>query len=185
MVTHGVHRNNYSTTIPGALAIPGTLTIPLETVQLVASVPLFQQGCHEGRDVSCAVRCVDRLPGAEAIRGVQLEMRVSLRVHLLLPPLLFRPKRVGVTGLNGFRPFDGRKCCIQMQFLQIKPKRQKVRCQWVHPTPLYVPSPKGKEGGLGFRNPDFVHAAAFLASHLGHAREEKVDETFWSEFRDA
>ena len=76
-------------------------------------------GAHEGRVISCAVRCVERLQGAEAIRGVQLEMRVSLRVHLLLPPLLFRPRIVDVIGLNGFRPFDGRKCgCIQKQFLQ-------------------------------------------------------------------
>ena len=43
----------------------------------------------------------------------------------------------------------------------------------------------GRRGGLGFRNPDFVHGAAFLASHLGHAREEEVDESFWSEFREA
>ena len=40
-----------------------------------------------------------------------------------------------------------------------------------------------RRGGLGFRNPDFVLAAAFLASHLDHAREEEVDEPFWSEFR--
>ena len=43
----------------------------------------------------------------------------------------------------------------------------------------------GRRGGLGFRNPDFVHGAAFLASHLGHAGEEEVDESFWSEFREA
>ena len=47
---------------------------------------------------------------------------------------------------------------------------------------LCLPS---RRGGLGFRNPDFVHDAALLASYLGHAREEEGDESFWSEFRDA
>ena len=35
-----------------------------------------------------------------------------------------------------------------------------------------------RRGGLGFRNPDFVHGAAFLASYLVHAREDEVDESF-------
>ena len=43
----------------------------------------------------------------------------------------------------------------------------------------------GCRGGLGFKNPDFVHGAAFLASNLCYAREEEVEAHFWPEIRDA
>ena len=43
----------------------------------------------------------------------------------------------------------------------------------------------GCRGGLGFKNPDFVHGAAFLASNLCYAREEEVEAHFWPKIRDA
>ena len=43
----------------------------------------------------------------------------------------------------------------------------------------------GRRGGLGFKNPDFVHGTAFLASNLRYAREEEVEASFWHEIRDA